>query len=121
MDIDQILDHISVYENSLINELSLSTIQTLMTLYQKAIEYYSAFDNDRFTDFLNRMKILLKREDISAVLSSYEDENVRQEKDFQEKRNQSKKNDSVVTDKKVEQKVESQEESKEESKEEAKE
>lgn len=64
MDIEQILEHIVVYETGLNNELSLSTIQTLMTLYQKAIEYYSAFDDIMFNDFLNRMQSLLSREDI---------------------------------------------------------
>jgi len=36
----------------------------LSNLYQKAIEYYSAFDNMMFNDFLNRMQSLLSREDI---------------------------------------------------------
>jgi hypothetical protein len=33
MDIEQILDHINAYEGALINDLSLSTVQTLTTLY----------------------------------------------------------------------------------------
>ena len=46
MDIDQILEHIEDYEEEIQeNDLSLSSIQTLITLYQKAIEYYSALDN----------------------------------------------------------------------------
>lgn len=55
MDIEQILEHIAVYESAINNDLSLSTVQTLTTLYQKAIEYYSAFDDLMFNDFLNRM------------------------------------------------------------------
>lgn len=82
MDIDQIIDHIAVYEDSILNELSVSVIQTLMALYQKAIEYYSAFDNDRFNDFLNRMHELLKREDIQIVLSSLEEETKHQEQEL---------------------------------------
>ena len=57
MDIDQILEHIEDYEEEVQeNDLSLSSIQTLITLYQKAIEYYSALDNLQGTsEFLSRM------------------------------------------------------------------
>ena len=57
MDIDQILEHIEDYEEEVQeNDLSLSSIQTLITLYQKAIEYYSALDNLQGTsEFLQRM------------------------------------------------------------------
>ena len=61
MDIYQILEHVSVYEEAINNDLSLSTIQTLMTLYQKTIEYYSAFDDMMFNEFLNRMQSFLQR------------------------------------------------------------
>lgn len=71
MDIEQILDHIHAYEGALINDLSLSTVQTLTTLYQKSIEYYSAFDDLLYNDFLNRMQSLLQREDIQIVLNSF--------------------------------------------------
>ena len=64
MDIEQIQEHILVYEEALNSELSLSTIQTLITLYQKAIEYYSAFDDMMFNNILNKMQSLLQREDI---------------------------------------------------------
>lgn len=49
-------------------------MQTLTTLYQKAIEYYSAFDDLMYNDFLNRMQSLLQREDIQIVLHSLEEE-----------------------------------------------
>lgn len=55
MDVEQILEHIAVYENAINNDLNISTVQTLSTLYQKAIEYYSAFDDLMYNDFLNRM------------------------------------------------------------------
>ena len=72
MDIQQILEHIAVYEESLNIDLSLSTIQTLMALYPKAIEYYSALDDSMYNDILNRMQSLLQREDIQIVLHSIE-------------------------------------------------
>lgn len=40
-------------------EFDIDTIQTLTTLYPKAIEYYSAFDNNMYNDLLNRMQSLL--------------------------------------------------------------
>ena len=75
MDIEQILEHVAVYEMAIVNDLNISTVQTLTTLYQKAIEYYSAFDDLMYNDFLNRMQSLLQREDIQIVLNSMEDEN----------------------------------------------
>ena len=66
-----------MYEGALNNELSLSNVQMLTNLYQKAIEYYSAFDNMMFNDFLNRMQSLLSREDIQIVLNSFGDQNTK--------------------------------------------
>lgn len=74
MDIEQILEHIAAYEAAVNQDLSLSTVQTLTTLYQKAIEYYSAFDDLLYNDFLNRMQSLLQREDIQIVLNSYDED-----------------------------------------------
>lgn len=73
MDIQQIMEHIGSYEDELENDLSLSTIQTLTTLYQKAIEYYSAFDDEMFASILNKMQSLLGRDDIQIVLKSKEE------------------------------------------------
>ena len=65
MDIRSLMAHIDSYEE-VINqgELDIDTIQTLTTLYPRAIEYYSAFDNNMYNDLLNRMQSLLQREDI---------------------------------------------------------
>jgi len=52
--------HIDSYEEAIDKgELDINTIQTLTTLYPKAIEYYSAFDNNMYNDLLNRMQSLL--------------------------------------------------------------
>ena len=65
MDIQSIMMHIEDYEKAIASgDLNLSTIQTLSGLYQRGIEYYSAFDNTMFGDLLNRMQSLLQREDI---------------------------------------------------------
>ena len=39
-------------------------MQTLITLYQKAIEYYSAVDDNLYNDVLGRMKSLINRPEI---------------------------------------------------------
>ena len=71
MDIRNLMAHIDSYEEVINSgELDIATIQTLTTLYPRAIEYYSAFDNNMYNDLLNRMQSLLQREDIQAVLSS---------------------------------------------------
>ena len=59
------------YEEAVIQgDFDLETINTLTTLYPKAIEYFSAFDNNMFNDLLNRMQSLLQREDVQALLNS---------------------------------------------------
>jgi hypothetical protein len=76
MDIQNVLVHIETYEKAIENgDLNIDTIQTLSSvLYPKAIEYFSAFDNNMFNDFLNRMQSLLQREDIQMVLNSVGEE-----------------------------------------------
>jgi len=65
MDIELILSNITTYESAIeAGNLDISTVQTLTTLYQKGIEYFSAFDDTMFADLLNRMQSLLQREDI---------------------------------------------------------
>lgn len=62
MDIEELVANMQAYEQEVIASsengdegLTLSTIQTLITLYQKAIEYYSAIDNNLYIDVRNRM------------------------------------------------------------------
>ena len=59
-DIQNLMLNIENYEEA-INDgvLDINTIQTLTTLYPKAIEYFSAFDNNMYNDLLNRMQSLL--------------------------------------------------------------
>lgn len=66
------MNHIESYEEAIEKgDLNIDTIQTLSSvLYPKAIEYFSAFDNNTFNDLLNRMQSLLQREDIQMVLNS---------------------------------------------------
>ncbi|TNV81344.1 hypothetical protein FGO68_gene13949 [Halteria grandinella] len=89
MDIEQLQEHILDYEDEIASyDLSLSTIQTLTTLYQKAIEYYSALDRlEQTTDYLERMQSLLARDDVQIVLNSYEEEKSKQQREMLDKLN----------------------------------
>ena len=77
MDINELVANMQAYEQEVVmseNEnsqgLTISTIQTLITLYQKSIEYYSAIDDERYIDVRNRMQSLLSRPDVEALMSS---------------------------------------------------
>jgi hypothetical protein len=73
MHIDDILQAISVYESSLETQLNFSTINSLMALYQQAIEYYSALNDERFEEYINRLHALLSNEIIQTVLQSQQE------------------------------------------------
>lgn len=72
--IEEVLDLIAVYEDIINTDLTIESINGLLSLYQKAIEYFSAQDSGRYQDFLNRNRNLLQREDVQAILSSMEEE-----------------------------------------------
>ena len=73
-DIHLILNKIEHLEQTIAaGELDIEDIQNLTTLYQKGIEYYSAFDNVMFTDLLYRMQSLLQRDDINIILNSVQE------------------------------------------------
>jgi len=75
MNIKNLMLCIENYEEAIDQgDLNINTIQTLTTLYPRAIEYFSAFDNNMYNDLLNRMQSLLQREDIQMVLNSVQAE-----------------------------------------------
>jgi hypothetical protein len=55
----EVIDLIAIYEDILNDDLTIDNINSLLSLYQKAIEYFSALDSERFQDFLTRNKKLL--------------------------------------------------------------
>ena len=78
MDINELVANMQAYEAEVVasdssNNLTISTVQTLITLYQKAIEYYSAMDNELYIDVRNRMQSLLSRPDIEALMTSQQE------------------------------------------------
>ena len=68
MNINEILQAIEVYEDNLENKMSVNIINSLMELYQQAIEYFAAIGNPQHEMFLRRMHMLLADENILAVL-----------------------------------------------------
>ena len=71
LDIKNLMFNIENYEEAVRQgDFDLDTIRTLTALYPKAIEYFSAFDNNMFNDLLNRMQSLLQREDVQILLNS---------------------------------------------------
>jgi hypothetical protein len=55
----EVIDLIAIYEDILNDDLTIDNINSLLSLYQKAIEYFSALDSERLEDFLTRNKKLL--------------------------------------------------------------
>lgn len=79
--LEEVLDLIAVYEDIINTDLTIDSINGLLSLYQKAIEYFSAQDSGRYQDFLNRNRNLLQREDVQAILSSMEEESKKESND----------------------------------------
>lgn len=75
MHIDEITQAIAVYENSLETQLNFNSVNSLMALYQQAIEYYSALNDPKFEDYINRLHDLLSNEIIQTVLQSEQEAN----------------------------------------------
>ena len=74
---DVLVQNMQVYEQELViqestgdsSNIELSTIQTLIKLYQQAIEYYSASDDPLYKEVFNRMQMLMQRPEIHAILN----------------------------------------------------
>jgi len=74
MDIEELLDNITYLESQLDTQITIDGVNLLMTLYQKAIEYFSAFNDSAYQDFIMRLHGLLQREDVQVVLQSKEED-----------------------------------------------
>ena len=72
-DVSALLDRIAAKESDLATLVTGGKVKELMELYQKAIEYYSAVNNQSFEEFLNRLTTLLKREDVQLAMNSPDD------------------------------------------------
>ncbi len=53
-------------------EITIDIINTLMVLYQKAIEFFSAIEDPLYVEYTNKLKLMLQREDVTVILKSKE-------------------------------------------------
>ncbi|CAG9320361.1 unnamed protein product [Blepharisma stoltei] len=74
MNIFQILKLIEEAEKNLTKLITLKAIDELMNLYQQAIEYFSAVNDEQYGIFLKRMHGLLANEAIQSILQRHPDE-----------------------------------------------
>ena len=72
IDIEELLEDITIFESKLETDISVDVINYLMALYQKTIEYLSAFNDPAFSDFVDRLHSLLTRKDVQVILQSQE-------------------------------------------------
>ncbi len=70
VDLEELLEDITIFESKLESEISVDVITFLMASYQKTIEYFSAFNDPAYEDFVERLHSLLQRKDVQAILQS---------------------------------------------------
>lgn len=67
--INDVLHAIAVYEANLDEKLTLEMINSLMGLYQKAVEYFSGVGDPRYDEFLERLHNMLSNGEIQRVIA----------------------------------------------------
>ena len=68
VDIAQLLAEVEDAEITMSKGLELNTLQRLVNLYQKVIEYYSAVGDAKYDTYLQKMKDMMKRGDIQQCM-----------------------------------------------------
>ncbi|CAD8058464.1 unnamed protein product [Paramecium sonneborni] len=68
--IDKLLQQMNVNEVELSKNLNKVSLNNLMVSYQQAIEYYSAFSDEDYKQYVIRLQQLLGREDVQIILAS---------------------------------------------------
>lgn len=66
--INEVLQAIAVYESNFDAQLNAELVNSLLGLYQQAIEYFSGVGDPRYDEFLDRMHLILSKEEVLAVL-----------------------------------------------------
>lgn len=59
-----------VSRTSMSNTINPSTVQHLISLYNKAIEYYSVINDQRLEEFLSKLKNILLDEKMQKILEA---------------------------------------------------
>lgn len=69
MSIDQVINNLNSLKVKIeANDVSYYSVNTFMTLCGKAVEYYSAINDENHMLYLNTMKTVLSREDVQKIL-----------------------------------------------------
>merc|ERR1712060_215241 len=68
MKIDSVLMTIAQFDQKMSEQVTSQTAQNLIALYNKAVEYYSALDDDRHLEYLMKLQNLLKDETMQQVM-----------------------------------------------------
>lgn len=66
--IDSVLETIKHLEEKMNSKVEHKTAQHLIALYNKAVEYYSAIDDERHVKYLFKLKDLMANETLQAVM-----------------------------------------------------
>jgi hypothetical protein len=71
MNIEQIVENIEILKTKILinNQVNYYTVNTFTVLCGKAIEYYSAINDERHITYLTVMKEVLQREDVQKITS----------------------------------------------------
>lgn len=71
--IEPVITKINLLQASFNQDANPETMQELMELYNKAIEYYSAFDNDKHLEYLEKLQMLFRGEQLQQVVAKEEE------------------------------------------------
>lgn len=74
MNINEILQAIEVYEDNFESTVSPVMVNTLLELYQRAIEYFAAIGSSQYNIFLKRMQMILSNESVVNVMQGKNEE-----------------------------------------------
>ena len=67
--IDDVLQSIDLYETYVSEARTPDTMTKLLSLYQQAVEYYSAINDPKFSEYLEKMHSMLTNESVLQTLS----------------------------------------------------
>ena len=68
LNINEIVQQISELEQEMGGELQSEKVQQLMGLYNKAIEYYSAFNDEKHFEYLQKLQQLFKNDQVQTII-----------------------------------------------------
>ena len=88
------------FENS-----SPQTIKFLLNLYEKAVDYYSALNNEKYFDYMVKIQKIMGNEKISKMLNEFENK-INEENNKKIKENKQKENNNNENNNKVNENIE---------------